>query len=195
MQKILGIYVPGLGDSRSRGQDKAIASWSKLGIDLAYMPLKWGDGEDFAPKLNRLTSEIDRLHAQSGDRIVLVGSSAGASAVLNAFAKRKSAIRAVVCICGKINNPSTIGEHIYKHNPAFKQSMQALPASLKQLTNDDRKLILSVHSLYDGKVPVADTVIDGTNEMTIHTVGHVLSIAYAFSFGKKRIEKFIRSIQ
>lgn len=194
MQNIYGIYVPGLGDHRSMGQDKAIADWQKLGFELTYFPLHWGDKKDFKPKLQSLLDEIDRLHTETGSQIVLIGSSAGASAILHAYAKRKNSIRSAVCICGKIRNPQTIGEHVYRNNPAFKQSMQQLPATLGELEPNDRRKIISVHSLYDGRVPVADTYIEGAKELTIHTVGHVFSIGFALSLGKKKIAKFIRAM-
>jgi pimeloyl-ACP methyl ester carboxylesterase len=192
MQNIYGIYIPGLGDHRSLGQYRAIRSWQKNGVYLQYFPLNWSDKQDWSEKEQRILEEVDRLYAEHGAPIVLVGSSAGASAVINTYVKRKNKIKAVVYICGKILNARSVGDHIFKHNPAFKSSLQLLPQNIKNLNPEDKEKILSVHSLYDGRVPTADTIIEGVNDVTIHTVGHMLSIAYAISFGKKKIIRFIR---
>jgi len=52
--------------------------------------------------------------------------------------------------------------------------------------------ILSIRPLYDGRVPLADTKIDGAHEQTIWTFGHFLSIAYAVSLGKRHAIQFIK---
>jgi len=105
MEKINGIYVPGLGDFQALGQDEAVAGWSKkYGIDFLYHPVNWASTEPFAKKLDKLTEIIDGLYKDSG-KVALMGSSAGASAVLNAYAQNPEKVRCVVSICGKIQIP------------------------------------------------------------------------------------------
>ena len=94
------IYVTGLGDDRSYGQITILKSWRLWGLKPHYFPFKWADKEPFEPKFQRLLAKIDDL-STDGNYVSLVGVSAGASAVLNAYAERKN-LTGVVCICGKI---------------------------------------------------------------------------------------------
>ncbi len=185
------IYIPGLGDGSSHGQDVALRCWKVYGLIVHYHAVGWSDGELFDRKLKRIIDLIDSLNAPNVT-LSLVGTSAGASAVLNAFVKRKTAIASVVCICGKIQNPQTISQDTFHHNPAFEGSMKLLSDSLKQLTNLEREKILSIHPLWDNKVPIMDTLIERTTEATIPTVGHNISIGYALTIGSFHINRFIQ---
>lgn len=183
------IYVPGLGDNRSYGQEDAIKRWQKFGLDTTYFPLGWADKEPFAPKLKRLLAKIDDL-ADAGYQVSLVGVSAGASAVLNAYAIRPK-IHRVVLIGGKVNNPQTIGNKIYQQNPAFKESVFMVSKRLSKLSPDKIGRIMSIHPLYDGRVPVADTLIPGAVEKTVPVIGHILGIFFTISLRGKMIADFI----
>lgn len=62
--------------------------------------MNWADTETWESKLQRLLARIDSLIA--GDQKVgLVGSSAGASGVINAYALRKAGLVGCVLIAGK----------------------------------------------------------------------------------------------
>src|SRR5580700_11504718 len=83
------IYIPGLGDSNTvRGQRFLVSLWRNYGIHGHCYQMVWADKEPFQPKFDRLLSLIDELHAQ-GQVVSLIGSSAGASVALHAFAARK----------------------------------------------------------------------------------------------------------
>lgn len=192
MLKHHAIYVPGLGDQNTRGQDAAVNSWQKQGVKAHYFALGWADGKSFAPKFDRLLVKIDELINQ-GNSVSLVGSSAGASAVINAYAKRPE-VHAVILISGKINNPESIGRKIYDLNLAFKDSVYMVKESLARLRPEQIKRIMSIHPLYDGYVPVADTIIPGAVEKRVLVVGHVFGIFYTLAFRKKLITSFIKAI-
>lgn len=189
-REIRAIYAPGLGDEHSRGQDGAVAGWLKYGIDVAYHPVGWGDGEAFAPKLERLVAHIDELYEKSG-KVALIGSSAGASGVLNAAGMRLEKVSSVTSICGKILNSDLTSPDFVK-NPAFAGSIRALPESLEKLRAAHIP-ILSVNALWDGRVPTLDTFIEQATRTTLPMAGHVPTIAYAISLGKGRIIKFIKT--
>src|SRR6266542_6900779 len=95
------IYVPGLGDHMPHGQQLVPGYWRLFGVQGHYEPMHWNDKMPFAPKLERLIARIDEL-APDGP-VSLVGSSAGASAVLVAYGARLDKVAGVECICGKIN--------------------------------------------------------------------------------------------
>lgn len=186
------IYVPGLGDRRPRGQTIALSFWKLLGLKVHYFPLGWADKEAFGPKLLRLLGKVDELLKQHGDLVSLVGVSAGASAVLNAYAQRRD-LNAVVCIGGKIQNPQSIGERTYQINPAFQQSVYAVRGSLERLGPAQISRIMSIHPLLDGTVPVADTRIPGAVEKTVPVFGHILGIFYSITFGAPAITRFLKN--
>jgi pimeloyl-ACP methyl ester carboxylesterase len=157
-------------------QKALLKFWQMYGLHPHYLAMHWGDGEPFQPKFDRILSAIDELH-NHGHKVSLVGSSAGASAVLNAYAKRKKLVTGVVYICGKVKNEQSINERVYKRNPAFRESLAMLPDSLKALEPKYRNRILSIRPLRDGLVPVADTKIDGVREKTFTPWAMLLVLA------------------
>jgi pimeloyl-ACP methyl ester carboxylesterase len=167
---------------KPQGQQAVVKWWSVLGVEGYYVPMYWADKEGFAPKLARLLAKIDEL-AQNGDKVSLVGTSAGASAVLVAFAARIDKVSGVVCICGKINHPETIKPERFVENPAFRESLAELQKALPKLGPEARPRILSIHPLYDSVVPVADTKIPGAHEHVVPACGHAFTIATTLLFG------------
>jgi hypothetical protein len=152
--------------------------------------MNWEDKEPFKPKLDRLLARIDELKDE-GYKVGLAASSAGASAAINAFAERQD-ISGVALLCGKINNPQTIGKQVYAKNPAFKESMDRLPQSLEALNTNSRVKILSIKPLTDHTVPPPDTVIKGAAQKTNPTFGHVASIAIGITLLAYRMVGFLK---
>lgn len=184
-------YVPGLGDHRPTGQRQVIRLWRLHGVNAHFYPMHWSDQRSFAAKLEAFLAAID-YELNQGHRVSLVGASAGASAVINAFAARKDRLHRVVCISGKLHNPESIA-HTFASHPSFAESLAFLPANIERLHSTDRSRILSLHPWRDSMVPVPDTRIDGANEGTLPIIGHVLSIAYAITIGSARIAKYLKS--
>jgi acetyl esterase/lipase len=177
------IYVPGLGDKKLRGQRLLISTWRFLGVRPIMVPMNWSDGDSFAPKLERLLDKIDDLQG-NGHRISLVGASAGAGAVINAFAARKDVIDGVVIICGKVNTPEAIGHRYSGPNPAFLESAFMVQKSLDQLDFDtDRKRIQSRYAFIDPAIPMGDSKVTGGINRMMPTIGHGFTIATQLLFG------------
>jgi pimeloyl-ACP methyl ester carboxylesterase len=185
------IYIPGLGDSKVSGQQKAVNLWRLHGVKAYLFQMRWDNGEAFEPKLERLLAHIDKAHSE-GYEVSLVAASAGASAALNAFARRKDVIQGVVCICGQILGYNHVSGYTFKRNPAFGESMQMLKTSLEELTMDDRQRILSLHPVADPVVPVRDTRLPGSIEGRLPTTGHAISIGYAMTIGSRKIMRFLK---
>jgi pimeloyl-ACP methyl ester carboxylesterase len=184
------IYVPGLGDAKAQGQELVTKLWRPLGVQGHYVPLRWAVDEPWKLKLQHLLDAIDAL-SKTGT-VSLVGTSAGASAVLQAYALRKDKVAGVVCICGKINHPETVNPRYYTENPAFKDALAQLQAALPGLSAADRDHILSIHPLWDGTVSPADTILPGAHERTLLTVGHPFSIFCALTFGAPGMMRFLK---
>ena len=185
------IYIPGLGDNKYLVQGIFVWLWRLYGVTSVTRTMNWSEGsESFEQKLSRLLVEIDEKLAK-GYRVSLVGASAGASAVVNIFA-RQPEIGRLVIICGKIQHPETISERTYRVNQAFKESMAAVSASLDSLADTERTKILNLHPLFDPTVPVADTKIDGSREAVMKTKGHTMGILVALTIYGRSICKFIK---
>lgn len=180
------IYIPGIGDHRSYGQNIVIQLWRLFGLRPHYMPLGWNKAEGFEAKQQRLLELIDSLHSKNNS-VSLAGVSAGASASLNVFSVSNK-ITKVVCICGKINRPETIGKHLLRVNPDFGESMALLPAALERI---NPKKVLSIHPVKDQAVPIPDTYIKGAEEKTLPGWSHTSGIFFGITLGTWVISRFI----
>ena len=181
MSKHHVIYVPGIGDWRPLGQDKGIEWWRLLGVRGHYHPVWWSSKELFEDKLNKLLAEIDG-YSEQGDNVSLIGFSAGASAVLNAFAQRRDKITTVICVSGKINEPDTTSPHYFQENPAFKESLLLLQDNLATFSSEDKQRMLTLNPLVDLVVPLKDAVIPGVKRWRTIAFGHMMSIAVTLIF-------------
>jgi hypothetical protein len=186
------IYVPGLGDHKTYGQNFGIQVWRMFGFVPHYFPLGWANKEGFDKKLDRLLKQIDALRNQ-GHAVSLVGVSAGASAVLNAYNEREQIIR-VVCICGKIQHPGTVRPSRYRSNPDYRESMRRVSRSLELLkTKSLLENIMSIHPLRDKSVPLGDTKIAGAVEKTVPGWSHATGVIIGVIIGAPLISKFLHS--
>ncbi len=189
------IYIPGLGDSRVRGQQIAVNAWKARGVEPYLFQMNWMDGEAFEPKINRLLALVDKLDGE-GKRVSLIAASAGASAALNAYALRQDKINGVVSICGKLSGRGIASVHpgLYQRNPAFHESMQRLTASEAQLDYDARQRILSMHPIFDESVPVSETKLPGTIPRRMPVTGHFFGIAYGLTAGSLAALRFLKQL-
>lgn len=151
--------------------------------------MRWYDTEDYRVKEQRLLTLIDRRIARGP--VALVGSSAGASVVINAYAQRPTLV-AAVCIAGKINNPGAVGLAYKKRWPSFWQSVQSTTKSLEQISSQQRARILSIRARYDEVVPAPDSIVEGANNRKVWTMGHALTIGWQLIVGAPRFVRFAK---
>lgn len=137
--------------------------------------MNWGDKQPWQPKFDRLLARIDEL-TLAGHKVGLAGASAGATAVINAFAARQDSLVGVVCIAGKINRPETIGERYARNNPSFLASANYCKASLASLDTKARKRIMSRYAMFDERVTKIDSRVPGGVNRLLLSVGHVPTI-------------------
>ncbi len=161
-------------------QKITIYAWQIFGVKTVLFRMGWADQESFSVKVERLLKVTDTLTSK-GHAVSLVGISAGASAALAAFVRRKPAISGIVFICGKLAHPETVNPRYYKENPAFRGAMDELPANLKQLTSVDTQKLLSIRPIYDQTVAVKDTLVSGARHTIIPALYHAPSIAAAIT--------------
>jgi hypothetical protein len=186
------IYIPGLGDARIGGQLLAVKTWHWYGVHAELFQKNWIDGERFEPKFLRLLHRIDEL-AEQGYAVSIVAASAGASAAINAYAARPDTIHAVVCIAGEINGRDRMHPSVYQNNPAFRDSMHMIEASLPQITPLMRERILSRRGALDITVTAKDSYLPGAVNQVVPTMSHFVTIATQILFGAHSFIRFIKS--
>lgn len=189
------IIVPGLGNDNIKLQ-WATKHWRNYGLEPMVHSVGWHDGEtEFQPKLERLVTLIDQL-TDKGGVVSLVGTSAGGSAVLNAYIERKDIIHRVVSVCGRLHKGAQIGFRSFEtrtaSSPAFAQSVQLCETHLDSLTADDRKKIMTVRAMFGDELVPADTaIIKGVYNTQVPTPEHMLSIGTALTVFSKPIIMFL----
>jgi hypothetical protein len=185
------LYIPGIGDSLTTARRLLTLCWYAYGVKPVVHEMNWSDKQPFDIKLKSLLARIDGLVA-SGHVVSLVGESAGASAAIDAYALRQDVIHRVACICGKLKNPQTIRPQVFQANPAFAESMAALPGSLSGLSRGRLRRIRSIRPLNDASVPVADTIIPGAESFTIPVNGHGPGIVFGDTVFSYKLVPFLK---
>lgn len=191
MKRLYIVYVPGLGDENITLQARALNLWRWFGVKPEVVQMHWANAEPWPDKLQRLLATIDAIRGQGGN-VALVGVSAGASAVINAFAMRQHDVVGCVLIAGKVNRPEAIGDYYRQHNPRFVDAAYAAPDALQQLAPEARARIQSRYALRDGVVGRADSHIAGAHNKTLPTIGHVFTITTQLTFGAPAIIRFLK---
>ena len=187
------IYVPGIQDDLFHFQSLIVKLWRLFGVRGHCHPLPWAGPGDYATKAAALLARIDDYVA-AGHRVSLVGASAGASAVLNAYAARRTAVGGVVYICAKINRPETVSAVTFDENPAFKTALMQLQTNLQTFDTADKSRFYSFYSVKDGTVAHADTRIDGVKEAKLAPLGHGLAIIYCLTFGFPKLLSVLKPV-
>lgn len=188
------IYVPGILDDIGHVQGILVKLWRFWGVKSYTHSMPWVGKADYANKQKRLVALIENLSVRGGS-VYLVGSSAGASAVLNAYIDNKSLISGICLICPKVNNANNVGSKISKENPSFIQSLKILDANLKRLDAEDKRKVVSFISPRDGLVPYRDSTIPGVTEHKLPPLRHNAAILYAISFGFAKIQSALQKIE
>ena len=191
------IFIPGLSDDTKK-LEWAVRGWKKHGLEPVVHSIGWRDGEvSFKPKLQRLLNLIDKF-VEQGDQVSLVGTSAGGSAVLNAFIKRKDSIHKVINVCGRLKVGPTSGFRPFQSktqtSPAFAESVKLCENGIKSLDESDLKKIMTVHAMFgDELVPSETTIIKGALNTKVPTAEHIISIASALTIFSKPLIDFLNS--
>jgi hypothetical protein len=188
------IYIPGLGDTGDiKGQRWAVARWSRHDVEAEVFQMHWADKEAWESKFTCLLNRIDELHEQ-GKAVALAGASAGAGAVINAFAARQDKIVGCVLIAGKVNRPQAIGQRYRNENPSFITSAYDCEKALKTLGANARKRILSRYALIDETVYKPDSCIPGARNRLSPTISHVGTIAFQITLGAPSFIRWLKRL-
>jgi len=188
------IIIPGLGDE-IRALDFLTEHFHTHNLEVAVHRIGWKDGTiDFRPKFDRLLKRIDLLSKTS--RVSLVGTSAGGSAALNAFAKRKNVVYKAVNLSGMLRPSKEKGWRSFETrtamSPQFKQSVTMFTDLEKSLSAGDRKRIMTVYPIFGDELVAPDTAtLSGATNIRIPSIEHILSIALALTLFSKPVITFL----
>lgn len=193
------IVVPGLGDE-GRQLEWLIKHWKRYGLVPVVYRVGWRDkGSSFHPRLARLIRLIDR-YSKRGERVSLVGLSAGGSAVINAFVRRRRIIHKVITVCSRLQRGQERGFRSFTtrtaSSAAFAQFVALCEYRVQKLSTADRKKIMTVRAGFgDELVPGNTSAIDGAYNITVPSVEHVVSIAAALTIFSRPLIAFLHSEQ
>lgn len=188
------ILIPGLGDE-IRALDYLTEHFHKNNIDVVVHSIGWGDGTtNFQKKLHTLLLHIDQLSKTK--RVSIIGTSAGGSAALNAFAQRKKSVYKAINLSGILRPSVETGWRSFearsKSSVQFAQSVRLFVSVEKSLTTVDRKRIMTVYPKFGDELVAPDTVtLNGATNIQIPSIEHVLSIALALTIFSKPIVSFL----
>ncbi|MFA6518062.1 MAG: hypothetical protein WCV93_00210 [Candidatus Shapirobacteria bacterium] len=188
------IIVLGLGDNR---ESKVVTYlWKEQRIKVVFFQTNWKSDENYQDKLNRLLVLIDR--EAKLNRVSLVGTSAGGSMVINAYALRKNTVNKMVTVCSRLKKGQIKGfrgfEERTKGYPAFRDSVILAEEVEKSFSENDRQKIMTVHSLLgDELVPTNTAIIDGAKNIVVPLGEHMVSIASSLTIFSKPLVEFMVS--
>lgn len=188
------IYVPGLNDGR-KGYELFIKWWNIFGVVAHVHRVGWHDDEIvFEPKLKRLVAEING-YLSNGDKVSLVGGSAGGSAVLNALLEQPK-ITAVVNLCGRLR----AGDEVFpslglaaRNSSSFKDSVLMFERREPQMTMEQRRKVLTLSPIWDEVVPKSTVSLDGATNKILPSVEHMLSGVLGMTLLFPLVINFIRN--
>lgn len=184
------LYVPGLGDVNLSNRQKLLKLWHFRDMSVEICSMEWSIDEPWDTKLESLLNRIKDFKEQ-GNNVILIGESAGASAVINALSKTEL-IDGVVLLCGKSRYPNRVAQYRYDQNPALRQALISSDQAISQFNEIQKQKILNLHPIFDPIVPVAETKIPGVKNAIMPIIGHTTSIVFANTLWCWRIVKFAR---
>lgn len=179
------IFIPGLGEEVGK-MSWAVSHWRDSGLNPLVHSVGWHDSKtEFQPKLQRLVEMIDILKKE-GNKVSLVGCSAGGSAVLNAFFERKNIVYRVINVCGRLRTGTQKGFRSFakmtKSSPPFAKSIKLFESREKLLSETDRQKVMTVRALFgDELVPRDTSILSGAYNTTVPTPEHMFSISMALT--------------
>lgn len=170
------IYIPGLGDHFDLLRRFVLSiRWRNTQTRVTFVPMRWANRrETYEEKYQRVVKAIE--HA-NGDKIILVGESAGGAMALFTFSRYGKEIDGVVTICGYNHDAADVNPRHKTEHPAFYRLMPAVDKTVTSLTPKDRVRITTIYSTGDSTVIPEHSHIDGAKAVVLHKPGHFSNIA------------------
>lgn len=190
------IYIPGLGDRKKPllwMQKYLLRGWRAYGLHVQLFVVEWTNDSPFTDRFDQLLQLIDDLQAD-GQRVSLVGASAGASTAISAYVERRNEVTGVVSICGQLRGTNEVLDPALDINPRFRDSLQRMQRNLDHLRDDDGARILTLRPYLDAVVPPDQATLRRAVNKRMSAVGHLFGIGFAIVSEGWRISRFLRRL-
>lgn len=175
------LLIPGLGD-RVWLYRLVVPLWRVFGYDVHVHSFGWNSGvAEFAEKQAQLVRAADQFLPE---RLYVIGASAGGVAAINLLAARPG-IRKVITLATPLRATEIPTKELLI--VAFKQSDDFLDRSEDSM----KRKIVSVHGMYDNRVPVALSVRPGIRSVQLPTLGHGSTILLALTLFSNAVRQFL----
>lgn len=184
------IYIPGLGDGYDGLRRSGLALWQLWGVTTELVPMQWYGGGGFNQRYDAVIAAIDRAQLR-GDKVVIIGESAGASMAINVTAHCPGVER-LVTICGITNSRAEVSSVIRKRSPSFNEAIGLVDSSLDMLPLE---MVCSVRAAVDAVVPKKTSVIPGARQGVVWSVGHLFTVALCLSVCSGYIIHLMRALK
>lgn len=148
------IYVTGLGDRNLKNRELLLKLWWPHRAHIELCTMRWTVDEPWAKKLDRLTTLI-RKRLDKGQKITLIGESAGAAATIQAL-RQEPRVSSVILLCGKSHHFDRVATAVFDINPAFKPALRGSEKIVNNLTTAEKQKILNLHPLFDHRTNPID---------------------------------------
>ena len=200
------LYVNGLININIKFIDKLIDwRWNSVGIDIQHSRTNWFDKTTIDDKVRAVIKQVDKM-LQDYDGVAILGSSAGGSLAINAYAKL---IDKNVCIVAahsrlavgnysddqklSLYHSARIGKKISA--PSFYESVKiAEDISILGFSITDKQRIMTMVQLTDGVVPLGTMSIDGAIQIRTLAFGHRMGFISHFIINRNRVIDFANRV-
>ncbi len=196
------LYFNGLGSGKMRRREQlALRYLAKHNIIVTAAQINWYAGEDFTDLLARMITLAEEQLKNHG-KLVLVGSSAGGSLVVNILGQVHSPNLYGVTLCSRLHEAPLAWwdrrglarmAHIGMSQPSqafFDSVTYCGDVTLSKLTKQDKERLIIVQQWADFVVPRPTMSIDGVRVYRVPALGHGWGIA----MGVRRLPEILERL-
>lgn len=199
------LHINGLGNGSVGWRERFLMRhWSKIGVDFIPACVDWYDGKPLEGKIRIVELKLGKLLADH-KRVILLGSSAGASLALHVYAGRRTDNLRVVLAHGRLRDSHVRwpdyrtlewAAHLTQNNPmpksqAFYDSVTKCEQDvLPSLKSADLRRILILKPLMDFVVPLKTMGVPGAPAHRSFAIGHKLAGVHDLVFARNKIMAF-----
>lgn len=188
------IIIPGLSNN-TKQLYLATKHYRYLGLEPIIFSCDWENPDvHFETILKQLIKLVDSL-VKKGKIVSLVGTSAGGSAAINAFAQRTQVIHRAIIVCSRVSVGNAKGmrsfERRTKSSSSFAESVIRCQKAVTLLSKHELGKIMTISAgLGDELVPRDTSTIPGAQNVMTCSLEHTFSISLSMVF-PRRIVSFL----
>lgn len=187
------LIIPGLGDYK-RLHEIATYHWKKHGLTPIVETSNWKSAETLQEKIQRYSLLINLLHEKE-NKIDILGGSAGGSLALLVFHENSDKIEKAVNLNGRLragNYKVRSLENASKNSSSFRESVMTFEKIEPELSENERKRILTIRALVDEVVPGDTVSVADAKNIRSFIPEHALCIGLSLAIFDKSIIDFLR---